>query len=111
MDVPPRPRVLARASRRNFERLDAGVAAGFFDDEFMRLEDPAVTSEFFEVQEIGDDMLAKKDSAALMSSPVLGVLCTLDDDRPSQIKVGQVYERLSLLAAAEHRAWWARLGL
>lgn len=36
-----------------------------------------------------------------MSSPVVGIFCPLEDDRPSQIKVGQVYERLCLLAVAE----------
>ena len=44
---------------------------------------------------------AKKDSEVLMSSPVLGVICSESDDRTSQIKVGQVYERLCLLAASE----------
>ena len=47
---------------------------------------------------------AKTDSEMLMSSPVLGLICTESDDRVSQIKVGQVYERLSLLAAS-HGIW------
>ncbi len=44
---------------------------------------------------------AKKDSEVLMSSPILGLICSESDDRNSQIKLGQVYERLSLLAASE----------
>ncbi len=44
---------------------------------------------------------AKKDSTVLMSSPVLGLISTENNERETQIKVGQVYQRLSLLAAAE----------
>jgi len=44
---------------------------------------------------------AKKDSAVLMSSPVLGLISSESNDRVTQIKVGQVYQRLSLLAASE----------
>lgn len=47
---------------------------------------------------------AKTDSEMLMSSPVLGLICTESDDRVSQIQVGQAYERLSLLAAF-HGIW------
>jgi nitroreductase len=43
---------------------------------------------------------AKKDSAVLMSSPVLGLISSTDNSRETQIKVGQVYERLSLVAAS-----------
>jgi len=46
----------------------------------------------------------KKDSEVLMSSPELGIICTDSDDRPSQLKVGQVYQRVSLLAAS-HGIW------
>ena len=42
----------------------------------------------------------KKDSSVLMSSPVLGLISADVNDRISQIKVGQVYQRLSLLAAS-----------
>ena len=47
---------------------------------------------------------ARKDSDVLMSSPVLGIISTATDDRPSQLKAGQVYQRLALLAAA-HGIW------
>jgi len=43
---------------------------------------------------------AKKDSDVLMSSPILGLICSRHDDRQSQLRVGQVYQRLSLLAAS-----------
>jgi len=43
---------------------------------------------------------AKKDSAVLLSSPVLGLISSLDNRRDTQIQVGQVYQRLSLLAAS-----------
>ena len=43
--------------------------------------------------------IAKKDSAVLMSSPILGLISSEKNDRVTQIKVGQVYQRLSLLAA------------
>jgi hypothetical protein len=43
---------------------------------------------------------AKKDSAVLMSSPVLGLISSKDNSRETQIKVGQVYQRLSLTAAS-----------
>lgn len=46
------------------------------------------------------DSQAKKDSAVLMSSPMLGIITTDEDDRAFQIKVGQVYERLCLTAAS-----------
>jgi hypothetical protein len=46
----------------------------------------------------------KKDSEVVMSSPSLGIISTPSDDRPWQLKVGQVYERLSLLAAS-HGIW------
>jgi hypothetical protein len=43
---------------------------------------------------------AKKDSDVLMSSPILGLISSERDDRQSQLQVGQVYQRLSLLAAS-----------
>src|SRR6056297_902061 len=43
---------------------------------------------------------AKKDSAVLMSSPVLGLISSKDNSRETQIKIGQVYQRLSLIAAS-----------
>jgi hypothetical protein len=43
---------------------------------------------------------AKKDSAVVMSAPVLGIISSQNDDRLSQVQVGQVYERLCLLAAS-----------
>jgi hypothetical protein len=43
---------------------------------------------------------AKKDTAVLMSSPVLGLISSQNNDRLTQIHVGQVYQRLSLLAAS-----------
>jgi len=43
---------------------------------------------------------AKRDRAGVMSSPVIGVISTTEDDRRSQLLAGQVYERLSLRAAA-----------
>lgn len=46
------------------------------------------------------DSMAKKDSVILMSSPVLGLVSSTDNSRESQIQVGQVYQRISLLAAA-----------
>lgn len=47
---------------------------------------------------------AKKDSEVLMSSPILGLISSKTDDRMSQLQVGQVYQRLSLLAAS-HGIW------
>lgn len=44
--------------------------------------------------------MAKKDSAILMSSPALGLISSKDNRRESQIKSGQVYQRLSLWAAS-----------
>jgi nitroreductase len=43
--------------------------------------------------------VAKKDSDLLMSAPVLAVLCSEESDRESQVKVGQVLERIALTAA------------
>jgi hypothetical protein len=43
--------------------------------------------------------IARNDSAVLMSSPVLGLISSERNDRASQIKVGQIYQRLTLLAA------------
>jgi hypothetical protein len=43
---------------------------------------------------------AQKDSELVLSSPVLGVLATRTDDRLSQVQAGQVYQRISLRAAA-----------
>ncbi len=42
---------------------------------------------------------AKKDAEVLMSSPVLGMICSQTNDRESQVKVGQVFERLYLTAS------------
>ena len=39
-----------------------------------------------------------------MSSPVFGLIASGSDDRPQQIMVGQVYQRISLLAAS-HGIW------
>lgn len=48
--------------------------------------------------------IAKKDSELLMSSPVFGLIASESDNRPRQIMVGQVYQRISLLAAS-HGIW------
>jgi len=47
---------------------------------------------------------AKKDSAVLMSSPVLGVISYRASSREMQLRAGQLYQRLSLLAAV-HGVW------
>jgi hypothetical protein len=44
---------------------------------------------------------AKKDSELLMSAPILGLICSTDNDRVTQVKVGQVFERIYLSAAVE----------
>lgn len=44
------------------------------------------------------NVTANRDSEVLMSAPVLAVLCTRENDRVSQVKVGQVFERLALTA-------------
>ncbi len=41
---------------------------------------------------------AKKDSEVLMSSPVLGVICSEKNDRQTQVQVGQIFERIYLKA-------------
>ena len=41
---------------------------------------------------------AKKDSELLMSAPVLAVISTPSDDRASQVRAGQVFERVALMA-------------
>jgi nitroreductase len=43
---------------------------------------------------------SQRDSALVLSSPVLAVLASTRDDRTIQVKAGQVYERLSLAATA-----------
>lgn len=43
---------------------------------------------------------AKKDSEVLMSSPILGVISSQMNDRTTQVKAGQLYERLALLSAS-----------
>ena len=43
---------------------------------------------------------AKKDSELLMSAPVLGVISSPEDDRVSQMKAGQLFERVALQATA-----------
>ena len=42
----------------------------------------------------------KKDSELLMSAPVLGVISTVEDSHASEIKAGQVFERVALTATA-----------
>ena len=42
----------------------------------------------------------KKDSELLMSAPVLGVISSESNDRKDQIKAGQVFEKVSLVATA-----------
>lgn len=42
---------------------------------------------------------AKKDSDVLMSAPLLAMICSKENDRVSQIKVGHVFERIYLTAA------------
>lgn len=43
---------------------------------------------------------AKKDSEVLLSAPVLAAISSQTDDRTAQIKVGQVFERVALMATA-----------
>jgi nitroreductase len=44
------------------------------------------------------DWVGKKDFELLMSAPVLGVLCSKDNERETQVKVGQAFERIYLKA-------------
>jgi len=46
---------------------------------------------------------AKRDSAVLMSSPVLGFISSNENSRETPIKVGQIYQRLSLLSVSGAR--------
>lgn len=48
--------------------------------------------------------IGKKDHELLMSSPVFGLIASERDGRRQQIMVGQVYQRISLLAAS-HGIW------
>jgi len=43
---------------------------------------------------------SQRDSALVMSSPVFGIFGSSGDDRATQIKMGQVFERMCLLAAS-----------
>jgi nitroreductase len=43
---------------------------------------------------------AKKDGQLLLGAPVFGILCAKENDRLSQVKVGQVFERIYLTATA-----------
>jgi hypothetical protein len=43
---------------------------------------------------------AQKDSHALRSSPVLGIICSERDGRQTQVQVGQVFERIYLKATS-----------
>jgi len=43
---------------------------------------------------------ARKDSELLLSAPLLGVISAKKDDRPTQVKAGQLFERVSLMATA-----------
>lgn len=45
-------------------------------------------------------LIAKKDSDVLMSAPVLGMFCSEENDRESQVKVGQAFERVYLTATS-----------
>ena len=47
---------------------------------------------------------AKKDHELMMSSPVFGLIASETEGRPQQIMVGQVFQRISLLAAT-HGIW------
>jgi nitroreductase len=42
--------------------------------------------------------VVRSDGRLLMSSPVLGLLFAAENDRPAQLRVGQAYERIALLA-------------
>ena len=44
--------------------------------------------------------VAKKDCELLMRAPVFAMICSKDNDRLSQVKVGQVFERIYLTATA-----------
>src|SRR5215213_1882183 len=44
--------------------------------------------------------VAKKESDLLMGAPVLAVICSEENDRESQVRVGQAFERMALTAAA-----------
>lgn len=43
---------------------------------------------------------AKTDSSVLMSSPVLGIICSEKNDRRTQVQVGQAFERIYLKATS-----------
>jgi hypothetical protein len=43
---------------------------------------------------------ARKDSAALFSAPLLGLVTSRSGDRATQVRAGQVFQRVALLAAA-----------
>lgn len=103
-----------RVMRRAFSRLVArGDLQQFADPAFRRelsvwvaqgvLGTPWLTSQLLRLLvryvDIGRTQ-SRRDSELVLSSPVMGVLAAVRDDRTSQVQAGQVYERLSLAAAA-----------
>lgn len=44
-------------------------------------------------------MVARTDSEILMSSPILGLLGSRENNKKTQVKVGQVFERIYLTAS------------
>lgn len=43
---------------------------------------------------------ARRDAALVASAPVVGILTSSTDDRPARVRIGRVYERISLVAAS-----------
>ena len=92
--------LIARADAVQFadpafrEELGYWIGQGAFGNSWLmsKLEQMAVVT-----LNLGD-RTARQDSQALLSAPVFGVITSQADDRPSQIRAGQVYERMHLLA-------------
>ena len=78
------------------EELDYWIGEGAFGTPWLLAKLAQLAAGYLDLGKFA----AKPDREVLMNAPVLGLICSEENDRQSQVKVGQVFERIYLTATA-----------
>ena len=78
------------------EELSYWIGQGVFGTPWLLAKLSQLAASYLDLSKYAD----KQDSDLLMSAPAFAILCSVENDHESQVKVGQVFERIALTAAA-----------
>lgn len=78
------------------EEMDWWISQGMFGAQWLFAKLSHLAVSYLDAGHLAP----KKDSDLLLSAPLMGIICSENDDRETQVKVGRVFERICLTASA-----------